>query len=222
MPSQKQITANRQNAQKSTGPKSATGKAVVALNALQHGVLSQHVCLPEEDESALIALGKKLRHHLQPVGELEVVLVDRIMVSLWRLRRVLAMETSLIQYYRDPDRTSWRAKTLGELPLQDQGDRFGRLLRYETTFERSLYKALHELQRLQAARAGEGVPLPAVGELDVFVSFNVRSWVAIPRSTVSSHMTASARPSRNASKAFVKLSRAMTLVSLKQFFIHRS
>jgi hypothetical protein len=64
------------------------------------------------------------------------------------------------------------ASTLGDILLRDHGDRFSRVLRYEQTFERSLYKALHELQRLQAARAGEDVPLPAVGELDVSVIVN--------------------------------------------------
>lgn len=172
MPTQKQIAANRQNAQKSTGPKTPTGKAAVALNALQHGAFSQHVCLPDEDEAALIALGKKLRQHLQPVGELEVVLVDRIVTALWRLRRVVAMETDVIQHYRNLERMSQRSGTLGEAMLHDHGDRFSRILRYEITYERSLYKALHELERLQAARAGEAVPLPAVGELDVSVSVN--------------------------------------------------
>ena len=172
MASPKQVAANRQNAQKSTGPTTTTGKAAVALNAMKHGVFSQHVCLPDEDEAALIALGKKLRHHLQPVGELELVLVDRIVTALWRLRRVVAMETEVIQHYRDPARNSFRAVTNGEALLHDHGDRLGRLLRHETTFERSLYKALHELERRQAARGGEAVPLPAVGELDVSVSVN--------------------------------------------------
>ena len=36
---------------------------------------------------------------------------------------------------------------------------FSKLSRYDTTIERGLYKALHELQRLQAARgAGSGAP----------------------------------------------------------------
>ena len=39
--------------------------------------------------------------------------------------------------------------------------------RYETALERSLYKALHELQRLQAARQGCVVPPPAVVDVDV-------------------------------------------------------
>lgn len=42
------------------------------------------------------------------------------------------------------------------------------LARYETTLERSLYKALHELQRLQAVRAGNAVPPPVA--VDVTVS----------------------------------------------------
>jgi len=43
------------------------------------------------------------------------------------------------------------------------------VLRYETALERSLYKALHELQRLQAARAGVPVPPPAAADVDVTV-----------------------------------------------------
>ena len=43
------------------------------------------------------------------------------------------------------------------------------VLRYETALERSLYKALHELQLLQAARAGVPVPPPAEADVDVNV-----------------------------------------------------
>jgi hypothetical protein len=48
-------------------------------------------------------------------------------------------------------------------PLKE--DAISKLCRYETAIERSLYRALHELQRLQAARQGEKIPAPAV--LDV-------------------------------------------------------
>ena len=37
------------------------------------------------------------------------------------------------------------------------GDLESTILRYETTIERSLYKALHELQRLQASRLGQSL-----------------------------------------------------------------
>ena len=44
------------------------------------------------------------------------------------------------------------------------------LSRYESTLERGLFKALHELQRLQAERQGESVPLPETVDVDVSVS----------------------------------------------------
>ena len=50
----------------------------------------------------------------------------------------------------------------------DKANAFSKLSRYETAIERSLYKALHELQRLQAARiAGGSVPPPAAIDANV-------------------------------------------------------
>jgi hypothetical protein len=50
----------------------------------------------------------------------------------------------------------------------DKANAFSKLSRYETTIERGLYKALHKLQRLQAARAAAGsVPPPAAVDVDV-------------------------------------------------------
>ena len=60
--------------------------------------------------------------------------------------------------------------TLGRTFVRDAdgANAFSKLSRYEATIERSLYKALHELQRLQAARrAGGGAPPPAAIDVDV-------------------------------------------------------
>jgi hypothetical protein len=170
MTTAKQRVANRRNAEKSTGPKTPEGKAVVALNAMKHGLLSRHVLLLDEDEAALVELGKRLRMHLQPVGEFEVLLVDRIVTAAWRLRRVLAIETSLFEAYRSEGVPPSKPVSLGDVIRRDHGDRLTRVLRYETALERSLYKALHELQRLQAARAGAPVPPPAAADVDVNVT----------------------------------------------------
>ena len=43
-----QIRANRENAKKSTGPRTAEGKARVSLNALKHGLLARDTVLPTE------------------------------------------------------------------------------------------------------------------------------------------------------------------------------
>ncbi len=41
MATEAQIAANRLNAQRSTGPRTADGKAVVAQNAAKHGLLAR-------------------------------------------------------------------------------------------------------------------------------------------------------------------------------------
>jgi hypothetical protein len=93
--SDKQAKANRQNALNSTGPKTPEGKAAVRLNAVKHGLLSREVLLPGVDEEALRELSEVLRAELQPVGELENLLVDRIIASYWRPRRLGRVEAGI-------------------------------------------------------------------------------------------------------------------------------
>jgi hypothetical protein len=60
--------------------------------------------------------------------------------------------------------------TLGQTFLRDanEANAFSKLSRYETAIERSLYKAVHELQRLQAARRTVGeVPPPMAVDVEV-------------------------------------------------------
>src|SRR4029450_13942166 len=95
MTTAKQRVANRLNATKSTGPKTPEGKAVVALNALQHGLLSRAAVIQGESDTHPVDFGKRLRRQLAPVGELELLLVDRIVSTAWRLRRSIALETML-------------------------------------------------------------------------------------------------------------------------------
>ena len=98
MASHKQIRANRRNAQRSTGPNTPEGKDAVRLNATKHGLRSQEVLLPGEDEEALKELDENLRAELQPVGELENLLVDGIVAAHWRLRRLRRVEAGIFAY----------------------------------------------------------------------------------------------------------------------------
>ena len=168
--SEKQLEANRENA-KLGGVKTEEGKAVSKYNALKHGILSKEVLLKGEDEKTLIEIGKKLRTELEPQTELELVLVDRITANVWRLKRVMQIEREMI----DDDRSTTdylgnaKEKTLGEALSYDfsNNDTYGKLIRYEASIERGIYKALHELQRIQAARNGEKPPAPIAVDVDV-------------------------------------------------------
>ena len=159
------IEANRRNAHRSTGPRTPAGKAVSSKNATKHGLLSREVMLGDEDDWALVRPRKGLYAVLQPVGELDELLVDRVVSTAWRLRRVLTVEVDLL----DDERRRPGMWDMGSLLMHSavNGDSFSKLSRYETALERSLYRALHELQRLQAARAGQLVPLPVAVDVDV-------------------------------------------------------
>jgi len=165
MTTERQARANRLNASRSTGPRTVGGKARVALNAIKHGLLSRESLVKGESEVDLLDFGKRLRAQLAPVGELELLLVDRIISNAWRLRRAVGIEAALLNVKRGDgtvleDALSWKAGR----------DRLQLISRYEATLERSLYKALHELQRLQAAREGQAVPLPESVDIEVSVS----------------------------------------------------
>jgi hypothetical protein len=60
-------------------------------------------------------------------------------------------------------------ETLATTLVRDatSGNALSKLSRYETSLERSMYRALHELQRLQAARQGHAVSAPGVVDVDV-------------------------------------------------------
>src|SRR3989344_5517133 len=167
MATENQILANKENA-KLGGVKTEEGKATSRYNAIKHGLLSKEVLLKGEAENDLIELGKKLRAELRPETELELLLVDRMTANTWRLKRAMRIEAEMIE---DDCKASFgdKAKNLGQALSYDfsNHDTYGKLIRYETSIERGIYKALHELQRIQAARAGEKPPLPVAIDVDV-------------------------------------------------------
>jgi hypothetical protein len=59
--------------------------------------------------------------------------------------------------------------TLGRTFVRDAdgANAFSKLSRYETNIDRKLYRALHELERLQRARTGGDVPAPVALDVDV-------------------------------------------------------
>jgi hypothetical protein len=152
---QKQIDANRENAKKG-GVKTEEGKNISKYNAIKHGLLSEQSLMANEDGDELLELEKKLRSELKPASEIEFLLVDKIASSFWRLKRALSME--------DGEVICSQLMTGSSMGLMHDADKF---FRYETMLERGIYKALHELERIQAKRNGVNVPPPIALDVDI-------------------------------------------------------
>lgn len=136
------------------GPKTDEGKEISKMNALKHGLLSKAVLITGEDSEQLLAITKRIRFEMKPETEIERILVDRIVSNVWRLKRALAMENGEV--------------LSGTGGLMYDSDKF---FRYETMLEKGIYKALHELERIQAKRNGKDVPIPAVVDVNIDSSF---------------------------------------------------
>lgn len=92
MISEAKLAANRRNAAKSTGPKSATGKALAKYNAVRHGALTAAPLVPGEDAAAWESHRAGVAASLGPAGALEAALADRVALALWRLARLARAE----------------------------------------------------------------------------------------------------------------------------------
>jgi len=102
--------ANKQNSQKSTGPTSSEGRARSSKNATKHGLLSARLFLDDENRDEFQQLMNELITVLTPVGMLELVLVERIAVSMWRQRRLIRAETAAIELFRRIEHGSIRTQ----------------------------------------------------------------------------------------------------------------
>jgi hypothetical protein len=153
--SPKQLEANRRNAQRSTGPRTPAGKERVKFNALRHGLLAKSVILPirsrSEKQNHFDALLAQLIDELKPVGILEDMLVEKIAVSYWRLRRALRAEAGEIcDNIRDSRRYQFTDHP-ATLALPSSRDTL-KIVRYQNAIERQLHRAIKELRSLQEHR----------------------------------------------------------------------
>lgn len=155
--------ANKNNARKSTGPRSPAGKARSAKNSLKHGLLAQAVLVPTaqnaERQSDFDDLVADLHRELRPQDRVEEALVERIATCYWRLRRVHHFESGNIQ--RALDARDKRAPVVGAWHNQLQaalGD-----LDYERETAALLEKPLEELTDDQTRILAERVVSLAAG-----------------------------------------------------------
>ena len=132
-----QISANQQNAQRSTGPKTEEGKAASSLNNFRYGFTGAFTVLPSEDQEAYDTLLSGLNAEHRPATVTETILIEKMAQHLWLSRR---------------------AQTLQDLSMDDdlsrieQERRFSLFLRYQTTNDRGFHSSLNQLLKLRAEK----------------------------------------------------------------------
>src|ERR1700723_1174279 len=97
MPTAKQTAANRMNAQKPTGPRTAAGKALSRFNALKHGIFAVHQIMFDEKPEDLAELSAEYHELCCPADAKQRCLVDALVHNEWRLRRMRRVEAELWQ-----------------------------------------------------------------------------------------------------------------------------
>jgi hypothetical protein len=142
MASQKQIEANRRNAQKSTGPCTSEGRARASMNALRHGLTAAAVVLEKEDQGAYQAIREQLFRDYAPVDNVECMLVNQLVAAYWRTIRSRRIEKAILDG--------------AEADILDAfNSHFQTYFRYDAAISRDYHRALRALERAQQTRARE-------------------------------------------------------------------
>jgi hypothetical protein len=152
MATPKQNQANRQNAQRSTGPRSAEGKAASRFNALKTGIDAKAQVIPGEDPDQLETLVAEYQERFSTATPERRLLVDTLVNSEWLLRRLNCAEAEFWQYEAQRTKSSYDSNKHPIGRVLYFGDRvFDRLQRRVDAINRNYHRALKELQTLEAA-----------------------------------------------------------------------
>ncbi|MGA9884879.1 MAG: hypothetical protein WBQ34_14275 [Candidatus Acidiferrales bacterium] len=149
--SDRKLAANRENAKKSTGPRTERGKARSSQNAYRHGFFAKPLyptaAQVTQDRSDYDSMVDGLLEHYQPVCYIENVLVEKIAAGYLRSARIVRHEQVIFAM-----RYPFEVRSASSLP------------RYQTAVERQLEKDIERLESLQARRRAEAASIEAAPE----------------------------------------------------------
>jgi hypothetical protein len=156
-----QITANRSNAQLSTGPTSEAGKSRSSLNAVKTALTGRTILLPGDDVESYTTLVARFMKDFEPVGEEETLLVQSIADTLWRLFRIPSLESAIyalghIEYqhlFPEEADPAVRFQLIQAKVYLDYGRQIERLITQEARLHRQQEKNYNRLRELKEERA---------------------------------------------------------------------
>jgi hypothetical protein len=191
----KQIAASRANGQKSHGPRTSAGKAVSRFNALKHGIFAVSQFMFDETAEDLAELTAEYHERHSPSNAEERILVETLVASEWRLRRMRRVEANL---WESANFTCLANKMVNDLPVPEHctsgqafladSPTFERLQRVINSCEREYHRALKDL----TARAN-GLRTPQPESSGSFCT-NTQSASPVPKSHERPHGLGAPQP----------------------------
>jgi len=152
MSSLRRILSSRANGARSLGPKTPQGKRRSSQNAIRHGLLAKCLVLANESREGFEALLDQHLSRLSPADGVELGFVEEMVSASWRLRRIWAMETRLlddaVRSQQSPDELGRIAAAFSQLANSPQ---LGLIHRYETRLHTIYQRSLHNLLLLRIA-----------------------------------------------------------------------
>jgi hypothetical protein len=150
MATDRQIEANRKNAQKCTGPRTEAGKEKSSQNALKTGLDAKSEVLRFESRPDYEALIAEFYARYHPTVPEDRALVDMLIRSEWLSRRYTAIDTAIWEHeFFKSGETSLGATFLKS---QEAFERVGRRINWA---QRNYQLALKQLLEIRAKRAAE-------------------------------------------------------------------
>jgi hypothetical protein len=156
----RKVEANRENALKSTGPRTAAGKRRSSLNARKHAVFAKQLIIATGPAAEKLEHYEQLRRDLwrayRPVSPAQEQIVNNLVVIAWRRRRLARSETKQFEPLSGAAVVLSMTDPSFELPK-----RLDLLIRYDIGLHRQELALQHSLERLQRREAGEEVKPPS-------------------------------------------------------------
>ena len=160
MATEAQTNANRENAKKSTGPRTQQGKVISSRNSLVHGMTSGKFLPPDADPQEFFLLLDQFRARFQPFDEVEDALVERLAAAEFKMRSVRYLDAGLFHYQAETNPMPEQFNKAGRsnpLAWSFHADSvaynsFNKLMRYEGCLQREFSRALRELYIVQDER----------------------------------------------------------------------
>jgi hypothetical protein len=171
----RKLASARANGAKSHGPATPEGLHISALNSFVHGLASKTVVLTNESKTRFEQIFEAYIHQFQPLGDVEMDLVEEMTVAKWQQRRGWSIQTATLDHRRDLQ----DADLISKFESLDQPTRLAiafsaeandskalaLLLRYESTHRRTYNRAFQGLLDLQAIRKLTETQTPPEQEL---------------------------------------------------------